>query len=134
MFQVEYKAQDEVCEQMVADLICTAFEGGIGHWAVISGYNKPEKVFEWNLGQSIGGGVYKYVQYPMSEGGAVLLKDVEGDEDYEWTLDLPAIKQGLVVMAAKYPRHYRNFRMDQSDAETGDVFIQCCCFGELVYG
>jgi hypothetical protein len=134
MFQVEYKAQDEVCEQEVADLICTAFEGGIGHWAKIAGYKKPENVFKWGLGSYIGGGVYKYVQYPMSEGGAVMLKDIEGDDDEQWALDLPAIKRGLTIMASRYPEHYSNFRKDQSDAETGDVFIQCCIFGELVYG
>jgi hypothetical protein len=134
MLQVEYKAKDEVCEQMVADLICTAFEGGIGHWASVDSYKKPEKVFKWDLVGTIGGAVYKYVQYPMSEGGAVMLSDSQGETDDIWTLDLPSIKKGLVVMATKYPKHYRNFLKEQSDAETGDVFIQCCIFGELVYG
>jgi len=37
-------------------------------------------------------------------------------------------------MAEKYPRHFHNFLEENDDAETGDVFIQCCLFGEIVYG
>jgi len=37
-------------------------------------------------------------------------------------------------MAEKYPRHFANFAQEAEDAETGDVFIQCCVLGEIVYG
>jgi hypothetical protein len=132
MIEVKIQGKDEVCEQMVADLVCTAFEGGIGYWAQIIGYKKPEKIFQWGLSDVLGGTVYRYVQYPMSEGGAVLLRDAEGDD--KWELNLENIKTGLSVMASKYPRHYQNFINDNSDAITGDVFIQCCLFNELVFG
>lgn len=133
MIKFNYNANAEVDEQKVADLLCSGFEGGIGYWATIVGYKKPENVFKWDLVGSIGGH-YPYVQYPLSEGGAVLLKDSEGDSERAWTLDLESIKTGLTTMANKYPRHYRNFIEDNSDSETGDVFIQCCLFGEIVYG
>lgn len=42
--------------------------------------------------------------------------------------------KGLGVMAQKYPRHYGNWLAGQDDAETGDVFIQCALFGEIVFG
>ena len=131
MIEVKFVGQAEVNEQDVADLLCTGFEGGVGYWCKIVGYTKPEKIFEWNP-FSTDGHVYRYVQYPLSEGGAVLLKDVESDD--KWTLDLPAIKSGLSVMASKYPHQWKNFVKDQYDADTGDVFIQCCLFGEVVFG
>jgi hypothetical protein len=42
--------------------------------------------------------------------------------------------KGLQVMAEKYPVHFNNFDSDNFDAETGDVFLQCSLFGEIVYG
>lgn len=131
MMQVEYKSSAVVNERDVADLICTAFEGGIGYWCKIVGYKKPEKVWTWNSDDAH---VYRYVQYPMSEGGAVILKDVEGEDDAELTLDMAAIRHGLSVMASKYPRRWTDFVDDNADAFTGDVFIQCCLFGEVIYG
>jgi len=131
MMEVNFTGKAEVNEKDIADLLCTGFEGGVGYWCKIVGYEKPEKIFEWNTFAS-DGYVYKYVQYPMSEGGAVLLKDTEGDE--RWKLDLDGIRKGLSVMASKYPRHWENFVNDQYDADTGDVFIQCALFGEVVYG
>jgi hypothetical protein len=49
-------------------------------------------------------------------------------------LDLKAIKRGALVMAKKYPREWFNLVNDNFDATTGDVFLQCCVFGETLYG
>ena len=130
MMEVTIQAKDQVKEQDVADLLSCAFEGGIGYWAKIIGYKKPEVIFKWETFEG-DDTVYRYVQYPMSEGGAVILQDVESDD--RWELNLDRIKTGLSVMASKYPHHYRNFIKDNSDAETGDVFVQCALFNELVF-
>jgi hypothetical protein len=37
------------------------------------------------------------------------------------------------VIAAKYPHHLSSIIGDY-DAETGDVLVQCMCFGEIKYG
>lgn len=130
--EINVTVKQELNDNRVADLICAGFEGGIGYWARVTGYKKPEKVFEWDLSSTLGGQVYRYVQYPMSEGGAVLMQDTENDD--QWELNREKILAGLAAMASKYPRHWRNFMDEQEDSETGDVFIQCCLFGELVYG
>lgn len=128
--KIQVKTEVDVSMTDLANLLCNAFEGGIGHWAVITGYTKPEKVW---TGKDWESGTPRYIHYPLSEGGAVRLRDAE-DEETEWTLDLPAIKRGLAIMAEKYPRHWKNFAEDYADAETGDVLVQCALMGELVYG
>ena len=50
------------------------------------------------------------------------------------TLDGDAVQRGLQTMAEKYPRHWGDFIRENEDAITGDVFIQCCLLGEVVYG
>ena len=38
------------------------------------------------------------------------------------------------IMADKFPRHFANILNENDDAETGDVFLQCCLWGDIVYG
>ena len=128
----------EVDKKRLADLICAGFEGGIGYWAQIVGYVKPAEVWQWDLSAA-------YVQYPLSEGGAVLLREVDesstaieamGESVGKSTvlrLDLEAVERGLRLFAA-YPKHVDDFITENEDATTGDVFLQLCLLGDIVYG
>lgn len=111
----------------IADLLCCGFEGGVGYWCRIEDYVAPEKP----RGVLDGDRVYRHVDYPLT-GGAVLC--VTEDDDETLRLDRAAIDRGLAVMAEKYPRHWGDFQRENEDAITGDVFIQCCLLGEVVYG
>ena len=44
------------------------------------------------------------------------------------------ILRGLEVMADKYPNHFGDAIAGNDDATTGDVFLQCCVFGDVLYG
>jgi len=50
------------------------------------------------------------------------------------TLTAEKVRAGVAVMAAKYPHHMKNLLEDNSDAETGDVLVQCSLLGDIVYG
>ena len=58
------------------------------------------------------------------------------DEDYGTTyvLNLKKIKRGLTSMAKKDPKHFADFISEDYDMITGDVFLQHCLFGEIIYG
>lgn len=64
-------------------------------------------------------------------GGELMFVDKDG---HLRTLDGEAISRGLVIMAEKYPNHFGDFMIEEDDAITADVFIQCCVLGEVVYG
>lgn len=131
-----------VDESRVADLLCTAFEGGVGYWARIIGKVVPEVVWQ---GGSWKGEIYSYVHYPLSHGGAIILRDAElpDPEDAveemgesledKWVLDREAIARGLRLFP-NHPFHLSNWLNENEDAETGDVFVQLCVLGEIVYG
>jgi len=38
------------------------------------------------------------------------------------------------VMHDDYPSHYGDAISENDDAGTGDVYLQCCLFGEVIYG
>lgn len=125
----------------IRGLLCSAFEGGSNYWYVITRYQYP-KGFEaadfreggraqpeeyWHASQLV----------PFMPGGAVWIRSIDNDEingAKEWSLDTRTIQAGLETMAKKYPKHWGDFVSDNADADTGDVFLQCCLFGELVYG
>ena len=65
----------------------------------------------------------------------VKVKDFEAeDKPVVHTLNLAKIKKGLTVMAKKFPEHFGDFHSGNYDMNTGDVFLQCCLFGDVIYG
>ena len=133
-----FEANVQFSEDRIADLLCCAMEGGIGYWGCIIEYIKPKPDKMWKGSGSWGEHVYPHIHFPMSEGGAVILRDAEEDPDDEsaetWRLDREALQRGLVIMSEQYPRHFANFVQENEDAETGDVFVQCAVMGKLVFG
>jgi|SRR6185369_4028355 len=128
--------------ERIRGLLCSAFEGGSNYWYRIEKANFPEGRSAADYKEGGDGQDGKWYWHwsqlvPTHEGGSLIVTNSFGDEiggKKQWTLDLDAIKRGLQIMAEKYPRHYGNFIAENDDADTGDVFLQCCLFGELVYG
>jgi hypothetical protein len=71
--------------------------------------------------------------YPLNEGGSIDIVSKESASDV-FRLDLKSIAQGLDSLATKYPRHFADLVNENPDAITADVLLQCCLFGELIYG
>jgi hypothetical protein len=118
----------DVSLEVLASTLCSGLEGGSGYWARLTEYTPPaEMTFRIDEGQ-----IFRHIDYPMNEGGAVTLRDVEEGKDHR--LDLPALKRGAAVMAVKYPRHFADMIGENGDATTGDILVQCAVFGDVVYG
>ena len=122
----------------VADLICEAFEGGIGYWAKIVKYDRPKELkYTIDTLSNFSGdkNVYKHIDYPLNIGGAVYIEEYDdGQNGTVHKLNWESIVNGLSIMHAKYPRHFGDWIAENDDATTGDVFMQCCLLGEVVYG
>lgn len=145
-----FTVQARVSNKDIADLLSTAFEGGItGTWCVIVGVVDPPDVTIWSDRYDNGTlrddpQLYRYYDYPVTPGGAVIVAEDEVWRDAEregdtsqvktFHIDRETIARGLSVMQTKYPHHFADFVKQNGDACTADVFVQCCVFGELVYG
>jgi hypothetical protein len=129
---ISVNVKHEISLERISSLLCSAFEGGSNYWYQIDKFIKPKNLsFRTDEDQ-----IYRHLDYPLNEGGALIISDIEGDlNEPPWKrLDLDAIKKGLQIMAEKYPRHMGDFLNDNDDADTGDVFLQCCLFGDAIYG
>jgi hypothetical protein len=65
------------------------------------------------------------------KGGSITVSDTEGYGEFAHkVITKDVLLEGLQVMAADYTRHFADFMEQNENAETGDVFFQCCCFGK----
>jgi len=136
---MKIKTSVDVPISRVQDMLCCAFEGGSNYWYMIEKFHKPtefvnlsDQPYDDKKPQ-----IFRHIDYPTNPGGYLIVSDAkqaEGKDIKKVTLDLDACQRGLHVMAEKYPRHFSAMMTENDDAETGDVFLQCCLFGELVYG
>jgi hypothetical protein len=130
----------DISRSRIASLLCCALEGGIGYWAQIKKYIEPPKDADLfaGLDDSWQGDVFRHIHYPMCEaGGGLVFQDATGEgfpNGKTVTLDYATILKGLEVMSKKEPKHFGDFLEENEDATTGDVFVQCCVFGEVVFG
>lgn len=106
-----------ITNQQIADLFVTAYEGGSNHW------------IEWIISAS------RY-RDPESYGPNMNPHClVAGDDDVEnRVINWDTIQTGLKIMEETYTSHWSDLINDNMDADTADVFLQCVCFGEIVYG
>ena len=80
---------------------------------------------------------WHWMQLLPVKGGSVefVLHDTdENDRPQRLTLGRPEILSGLKAMREKYKGHWNDVITENTDADTGDAFIQCCLFGEVIYG
>ena len=77
--------------------------------------------------------IFRELDHALNEGGSLAIVR-RGQTSDGRRLDLESIGDGLNMMATHYPRHFADFLNEAADAITADVFLQCCLFGELIYG
>ena len=127
------KASLDIPLGRIAGLLCCAFEGGTNYWAkleFVPGDAKPDvDAFgpDWTDIER-----YQHLWCPLTPGAKVVIWDAENPDDQLGELTLDKIEKGLPAFLKT--RHGADFLAEKDDAETGDVFVQYCMFGEIVYG
>jgi len=127
--------------QRIADVLCNAFEGGAygsGYWAQTDLYEFDNATVEqdpkhesWLMVD--GEGYPPYAALPLL-GGTVTVINIEDGDDEKFKpspLNEESIKRGLSVLAIK---HLNDIIEETDDGNTADIFLQCCLFGEVIYG
>jgi hypothetical protein len=111
-----------VNDDIVTNLLITAFEGGSNYWYAML---QPA----WG-DEEEGSLEYWHAELPLTETGGVVFMDVEEDQLHH--IDRATLEAGWA--AFKETHHYQDAIDENDDAWTGDAFLQCCCFGEVIYG
>lgn len=127
----------------VADLLTTAFEGGSNYWIRSVETQTP------TVWRNLDPQTRCLADYVLNDGGKLTFTITEPFDDsdtIEYTLDMTKVREGLQVFLRgegfgmngenphKVPHHAANFINENDDAITGDVFLQICLFGEVIFG
>ena len=133
-FKIQRTVTTTITLEQVDDLLTCAFEGGSNYWYTIKRTIEPTEILYktdiFEDGKS-------YLTPALNPGGALVIIDREEDEEdaKEYILDLKSIENGLIIMSEdQYSFHMNNLLTENEDAETGDVFLQLCLFGKIVFG
>jgi len=132
---MEVKLSVEVSDTRARCLLCNALEGGSSYWldridcyfgdtGITRGdFTKGGKLYnaEWPIMYLV----------PLIPGCALLMS--VANEPVIKSLDRDGIEKGLQVMCDEHQSHFMDFVTEEDDQTTGDVFLQCCLFGGVVY-
>ncbi|MCA1379484.1 hypothetical protein I6F34_01445 [Bradyrhizobium sp. BRP05] len=107
----------------ITDQIVTAIEGGSGYWMNKFWPVDPIKtsVVPWYDDETIWAGDFK------------IKVDVDEDEGEHFFMP-ESLRKGLQWLADNHLWRIEQIVEETGDAETADVFIQACLFGDIVYG
>jgi hypothetical protein len=139
-----FDVKTRVSNRDISYLLTCALEcGNVNYWCVIVDLVKPKDPTVWMERDDDGKlrnpkeKPHRYYDWPLSEGGALVIAELdewseaeeEGDTSKVKTyrVDRESIQRALNRMQAEYPHHFANFMKDNADAITGDVFLQLCC-------
>lgn len=124
----------EVTDEQCADIMCTALEGGVGHWCSADGVNRTGTKAERKAGAD-----WDYVSFEAY--------DAE-DGDHLGRVDYGTIRSGVervlsgAVKVCTEVRDgvlaelsdYRGLAGCRIDADAADCVVQAGLFGEVAYG
>ena len=110
-------------EEIMSNLLCSAFEGGSNYWCTVKDLVYPEGKTKKD---------FTYIYELPFHGGAVKIK-ADGEKGI-FTLDRKALEKGWLTMRDEISQHWADAISEMGDATTGDVFLQACLFGKIVFG
>ena len=112
-------------DQRLSDLLCSAMEGGSNYWYMIEKYVYPE-------GKTDDDFEFPHIELPFYGGSIKITAD---GEKKVYTLNRKALDRGWQLMIKKAPQHYADAMSEsKADAITGDVYLQLCLFGKIIFG
>jgi len=144
--KVDIKVTKTIRERDIKSALCTATEGiDMRTWVKVADARVRDGLsikdfFEGGKMQDPDDYWHWTQLVPLVEGCALVLelhektKCWDGEVRDRVELDLAAIQRGTQVMADKYPNYFVELFDHGGDAVSGDVFAQCCVFGDVIYG
>lgn len=122
----------------VADLLCSAFEGGSNFWYMIEEFREPSgPAAHWPV-RTDRERVFRHLDYPVNPGGGLVVSDgklskVER-QGKKTLINRESLTDALALYASQYPESFARFQSQDYDANDGDLFLQLAVFGKVIYG
>lgn len=127
----DMKIEIDITPHQLVDMFVTAIEGGSTYWCQgLFKLTGPEpEVRPWYSAPNIWADPNTTIEVHYDDPDKP-----EGNGAGRKTLRVADLQTGVQAMADKYPSHFADWLLQESDADTGDCFLQCIVLGDCVYG
>ena len=118
----------EISDELIEDILCGAFEGGITYWANNISCHDNEDM------KKVGGWKHEYLTKTKKKDAKLIIHTIEGGQV---TMSKKSIIDTLQKMDNPengYTKALGRILNETYDAEDSDIVVQMACFGEVVYG
>ena len=118
----------EISDELIEDILCTAFEGGITYWAdnVSCEDNKDMK--------EVGGWKHEYLTKTKKKDAVMYIHTVDGSKPQITKKSIIDALQKMDNPEYKCTQALSRILEETYDADDADIVVQTACFGEVVYG
>ena len=119
----------EISDELIEDILCTAFEGGITYWAdnISCEDNKDMK--------KVGGWKHEYLTKTKKKDAVMYIHDISDEQKH------PITKKSIIDALQKmddpkykYTKALSRILEQTYDADDADIVVQTASFGDVVYG
>ena len=118
----------EISDELIEDILCSAFEGGITYWADnISCEDRIDM-------KEVGGWKHEYLTRTKKKVAAIHIHAVDGDVRRLTKKSIIDALQKMDTPEYNYTKALNRILNEQYDADDADIVVQTACFGEVVYG
>ena len=118
----------EISDELIEDILCGAFEGGITYWAnnVSCHDNKDMK--------KVGGWKHEYLTKTKKKNAKLIIHTIEGGQVAMSKKSIIDTLQKMDNPENGYTKALGRILNETYDADDSDIVVQMACFGEVVYG
>ena len=118
----------EISDELIEDILCTAFEGGITYWAdnVSCEDNKDMK--------EVSGWKHEYLTKTKKKDAVMYIHTVDGSKPQITKKSIIDALQKMDNPEYKCTQALSRILEETYDADDADIVVQTACFGEVVYG
>ena len=118
----------EISDELIEDILCSAFEGGIVYWANNISCEDIKDMHK------VGGYKHEYLTKTKKKDAVMYLHTIEGGKvKITKSLIIEALQQ-MDDPEYKYTKALSRILNGQYDSDDADIVVQTACFGEMVYG
>jgi len=118
----------EISDELIEDILCGAFEGGITYWANNVSCHDNEDM------KKVGGWKHEYLTKTKKKDAKLIIHETDGG-------DVAMSKKSIIDTLQKmddpkngYTETLESILNETYDAGDCDIVVQMACFGEVVYG
>ena len=118
----------EISDELIEDILCTAFEGGITYWAdnvSCEDNTDMKKVSGWK---------HEYLTKTKKKDAVMYIHTVDGSKPQITKKSIIEALQQMGDPKYKCTKALSRILEETYDADDADIVVQTACFGEVVYG